>query len=91
MARRRYKAEEIIPKLREAERLGLTAAGFAKKYGVSEQTYFRWKKMYGSLTVPEAQRIKQLEKENKRLKQLAGDMALANQLLKEALAKRGAN
>ena len=89
MASKRYKAEQIVPLLREAERSGMTVEAFSKEHVVSEQTFYRWKKQYGGLGVTEVQRIKQLEKENLRLKQLAGDMALANQLLKEELGKRG--
>jgi putative transposase len=89
MASKRYKAEQIVGLLREAERGGMTVEAFSKKQGVSEQTFYRWKKQYGGLGVSDIQRIKQLEKENRRLKQLAGDMALANQLLKEELGKRG--
>jgi putative transposase len=91
MAKKRRGPEQIIPLLREAERKGWSNREFCKRNGVSEQTYCRWKKMYGGLGISEAQRIKQLEKENRRLKQLAGDMALANELLKEELAKRGVN
>ena len=89
MARRRYKGEQVVRLLREAERSGTTLEAFCKQHGVSEQTFYRWKKQYGGLGVTEVQRNKQLEKENRKLKQLAGDMALANQLLKEELGKRG--
>ena len=88
MARKRRKAEDIVAILREAER-GVARQEIFKKHGISEQTFYRWKKMYGGLGVPEVRRIKQLEEENRRLKQLAGDQALALQVQKEYMEKKG--
>ena len=86
MARKRYTAEQIITKLREAEvelAKGQTTPQVCKKLGVSEQTYYRWRKEYGGLRVDQAKRLKQLEHENARLKKLVADLSLDNSILKE--------
>jgi putative transposase len=86
MGRRTYKAEQIIGKLREAEVLlsqGRTVAEASKRIGVTEQTYYRWRKEYGGMRVEQAKRLKELEKENSRLKQLVADLSLDNAILKE--------
>ena len=72
-------AEQIIPKLREVEvevGRGKTVAESVKKIGVTEQTYYRWKKQYGGLRIDQAKRLKDLEKENSRLKQLLADVTI---------------
>ena len=88
MARgKKYSAEEIIPKLREAEVLmsqGATQELAAKQVGVSTQTLIRWRKEYGGLRMDQAKRMKELEKENARLKQLLADAELDKAILKEA-------
>ncbi len=86
MARKRYTAEQIITKLREAEvelAKGQSTPQVCKKLGVSEQTYYRWRKEYGGLRVDQAKRLKQLEHENSRLKKLVADLSLDNSILKE--------
>jgi transposase-like protein len=86
MGRKRHTAEQIIAKLREAEvelAKGQTAAEVARKLGITEQTYYRWRKEYGGLRVDQAKRLKMLEKENARLKKLVADQALDNAILKE--------
>ena len=86
MGRKTYKAEQIIGKLREAEVLlnqGGTVGEASKKIGVSEQTYYRWRKEYGGMRVDQAKRLKELEKENSQLKQLVADLSLDNAILKE--------
>ena len=88
MARKRRNAEEIVAILREAERGG-KVADIVRKHGISPQTFHRWKQQYGGVGVPEVQRMKKLEAENRKLKELAGDQALALQLLKEELQKKG--
>lgn len=88
MAKKRFTAEQIVAILREAEKLP-TNEEVLRKHGISEQTFYRWKKMYANLGVAEVQRIKQLEKENRQLKQLAGDQALAIQILQEHIKKKG--
>ena len=88
MAKKRFTAEQIVAILREAEKAP-TNEEVLRKHGISEQTFYRWKKMYANLGIAEVQRIKQLEKENRQLKQLAGDQALAIQILQEQIKKKG--
>jgi transposase-like protein len=86
MARKRYTAEQIITKLREAEvelAKGQTTPQVCKKLGISDQTYYRWRKEYGGLRVDQAKRLKQLERENVRLKRVVADLSLDNSILKE--------
>jgi putative transposase len=87
MVRKRYTAEQIINKLREAEILlsqGETVAVVTRKIGVSDVTYYHWRKEYGGLSVDQAKRLKDLEIENTRLKKLVADLSLDNSILKEA-------
>ena len=87
MPKKNYTPEQIINKLREAEILlsqGDTIAIVSKKIGVSEYTYYRWRKEYGGLRVEQAHRLKELEQENSRLKKLVADLSLDNAILKEA-------
>jgi transposase-like protein len=84
MPGRRFGAEQIIPKLREAEvdlAKGLTVAQACKKIGVTEQTYCRWRKEYGGIRIDQAKRMKDLEKENARLKRLLADAELDKAIL----------
>ena len=86
MPRKRFSTEQIITKLRQAEvelSRGLRAPQVCKKVGVSEQTYYRWRKEYGGLRLAQAKRLKTLEQENARLKRLVADQALDNLILKE--------
>ncbi len=86
MGRKRPPAEQIILKLREAEvelAQGQTTAEGLRKLEITEQTYYRWRKEYGGLRVDQARRLKELEKENARLKRLVADQALDNAILKE--------
>ena len=85
--RRFFKPEEIINKLREAEVLlgkGQTAGQACRKIGVSENTFYKWRKEYGGMRIDQAKRLKELEKENARLKKLVADLSLDNDILKEA-------
>ena len=87
MARKRHGAEEIITKIREAELMlskGKSVPQACKKIGVTEQTYSRWRKEYGGLKLDQAKRLKELEKENARLKKLVADVSLDNAILREA-------
>ena len=87
MVRKAYSPEQIINKLREAEIMlsqGATLAVIWKKIGVSDCTYYRWRKEYGGMRVEQAKRLQELEKENSRLKRLVADIALDNAILKEA-------
>ena len=86
MGRTRYTAEQITGKLREAEvalAKGQMTGDVARKLGITEQTDYRWRKEYGGLRVDPAKRLKELEKENARLKRLVADPALDNAILKE--------
>jgi putative transposase len=88
MPKKYYKAEEIINILRQMEILisqGQTAQIAARSVGISEQTYYRWRKEYGGMRTDQAQRLKELEQENTRLKRLVADLSLDNQIIKEAL------
>ena len=85
-ARRRHSPEQIIRKLREADRLlgvGQEVAAVAKQLEVSEQTVHRWRLQYGGLKADDARRLKELERENARLKRIVADQLLENQALKE--------
>lgn len=86
MIRNGYTAEQIINKLREVEILlsqGSTVGTASKKIGVTEQTYYRWRKEYGGMRIEQAKRLKELEKENTRLKKLVAELSLDNAILKE--------
>jgi len=87
MAKKTYTPEQIINKLREVEILlsqGNSISEASRKIGVTEQTYYRWRKEYGGMRVEQARRLKELEKENARLKKLVADLSLDNSILKEA-------
>ncbi len=87
MPRKRYTSEQIIIHLREAEvelAKGQTTTEVCRKLGIAEQTYYRWRKEYGSLRVDQVRRLKDLERENARLKKLVADQALDLAILKEA-------
>jgi len=87
MARKRHTAEEIIGKLREAEVLiaqGRSVGEAARAIGVTEQSYYRWRKEYGGLKMDQARRLKELERENGRLRKAVADLTLDKLILKEA-------
>jgi putative transposase len=87
MLRKSYTPEQIINKLREAEILisqGITLALTLKKIGVSDCTYYRWRKEFGGMRVEQARRLKELEQENARLKRLVADLSLDKAILTEA-------
>jgi putative transposase len=86
MARKRYTEEQIIGVLREAEG-GTKVAELCRKYGISEATYYNWKGKYAGMTVSELRRLKSLEAENRRLKQIVAEQTLDMQTLKELLSK----
>ena len=86
MARTHDKPEEIVSKLRQVEVLngqGVPIAQAAGEVGTTEQTYYRWRKEYGSLSVDQAKRLKEVEKENTRLRKLVADLSLDKAILKE--------
>jgi putative transposase len=87
MSRKRYTPEQIIGMLREAEvRLsqGETVGVICRGLGVSEQSYYRWRREYGGLRVDQAKRLKELEKENERLRRAVSDLTLDKLILSEA-------
>lgn len=90
MAKARYSIEQIIVKLREIELFcgqGKTIAEAARQAGITEQTYYRWRKEYGGMNTSDAKRMKELEKENARLKKLVADLSLDNAILKDVNSK----
>ncbi len=87
MSRKRNSTEQIIQKLREAEvelAKGRSVGEVAKQLGLTEQTYYRWRKEYGGLKTDQAKRLKELERENARLKKVVADLVLDKAILKEA-------
>ena len=87
MVRKGYTPEQIINKLREAEihiNQGISIAEASRKIGITQQTYYRWRKEYGGLRIEQARKLKSLEKENTQLKKLVADLSLDNAILKEA-------
>ena len=86
MAKKRFKPEKIIQMLREVEvnsNSGMPMAEAIRAIGVTEQTYYRWKKMYGGMKLDQAKRFKELEKENTRLKKIVADLSIDNAVLRE--------
>ncbi len=84
--RKKFTPEQIIGKLREAEVLmskGASLADVCKKIGVTDVTFYRWRKLYGGMKVSEAKRLKEVEKENVQLRKLVADLSLDNAILKE--------
>ena len=89
MARKGKSTEEIIAALREAEvRIGQgeTVGKICRSLGISEQTYYKWRREYGGLKMDQAKRLKELERENERLKKAVSELTLDKQILKEALS-----
>lgn len=86
MGKQKYTTEQIIHKLREAEveiSNGSTVAQVVRKLGIAEQTYYRWRREYGGLKLDQAKRLKDLERENSRLKRIVADQAVDIAILKE--------
>ncbi len=87
MARKRHKPEEIVAKLRQVEVLqsqGASASDAIRQIGVTEVTYYRWRKEYGGMKADQLRRLKELEKENERLRKAVSDLTLDKLILKEA-------
>ena len=87
MKRSRFTEEQIAFAMRQAE-TGTSVAEVTRKMGISEQTFYRWKKKYGGLGVSEVRRLKQLEEENRQLKQLVADLSLDKHMLQDVLRKK---
>jgi putative transposase len=83
----KFTEAQIVFALRQAD-TGVTVAEVCRKMGISEATYYNWKKKYGGLGVPELRRLKQLEEENQQLKQLVADLSLDKQMLQDVLKKK---
>ena len=86
MKKGRFREEQIIGILKEQE-AGLPVLELCRKYGISDVTFYNWRKKYGGLTVSEVKRLKSLEDENGRLKHIVADQALDNQALKAVISK----
>ena len=86
MKRKRFKEEQIIRVLKEAES-GMEVRDLIRRHGISEQTYYRWKSKYGGMEVADAKRLKYMEEENGRLKKLVTEQALDIQILKDVNSK----
>ena len=82
----RFTEEQIIKILKEHE-AGKKAVDIVREYNITEQTFYRWKSKYGGMDVSEAKRLKQLEEENRRLKEMGADLSLDNKILKDVLSK----
>ena len=89
MKTNQHTAEQIIKILEQAEKGDQTVAAVCRTHGIAENTFYRWRKTYGGMSVNEAQRLKELEKENARLKRLLADRMLEVDALKEFLEKKG--
>ena len=87
MSKKGFTPEQIIKKLREAEVLlskGETMGQVIRKLGISDVTYYRWRKEYGGMKVEQAKKFKEIERENMQLKKIVADLSLDNAILKEA-------
>src|SRR5215213_6131957 len=89
MKTNQHTAEQIIKILEQAEKGEQTIAAVCRERGIAENTFYRWRKAYGGMSVNEAQRLKELEKENARLKRLLAERMLELDLFKELLSKKG--
>ena len=86
MRSKRHSEEQIIAILKQAQ-AGVKTAEICRQHGSSEQTYYRWKAKYGGLELSEAKKLRRLEDENRKLKQLVGDLSLDKQALQDVLSK----
>ena len=87
MKRTRYSVEKIISILNEGA-AGVPVKELVRKYGIAENTYYRWKAKYGGMEISDARRLKDLEKENTRLKTMLAEQMLDNKVLKDLLSKK---
>jgi len=87
MRKSRFSVEQIVAAIKQTE-MGMPVADLCRKLGVSEPTYYRWKKMYGSLEPDQVRELKQLQEENTRLKKLVADLSLDKAILQDVAAKK---
>lgn len=87
MKTKRFSVEQIVAVLKQAE-LGAPVADLIRKVGISEQTFYRWKKVYGGLEPSQARKLKQLEEENAKLKRLVADLSLDKVMLQDVVKKK---
>ena len=87
MKRKRFSVEQIVAVLKQAE-LGMAVADIIRQVGISEQTYYRWKKVYGGMPPSEARELKQLREENAKLKRLVADLSLDKVMLQDVVQKK---
>ncbi len=88
MKKSRYTSEQVVKILQEAEKCGTTVGDLCHRHGVSEATYYRWRRVYGDMKVPEVRRLRSLEQENSRLKRMVADRDLEIEAMKEVLSKK---
>ena len=88
MKKKRYDAEQIVRILQEAEKGETTIGDLCRKYEVSEATYYRWRRVYGDMKVPEVKRLRELEQENARLKRIVAERDLEIDAMKEVMSKK---
>ena len=86
MKRKRFSVEQIVGVLKQAE-VGVPVGELVRKVGISEQTFYRWKKQYVGLEIDQVRQLKQLQEENQRLKRLVADLTLDKTMLQDVLAK----
>ena len=89
MKKKRYREEQIVGILREAEKAEKSIGDVCRHYGVSEATFYRWRRIYGGMHVPDVRRLRELEQQNARLKKLVAERDLELDAMKEVLAKNG--
>ncbi len=86
MRSKRHNEEQIIAVLKQGQ-AGVKTAEICRQHGISEQTFYRWKAKYGGLELSEAKKLRRLEEENRKLKQLVGELSLDKQALQDVLSK----
>jgi len=88
MKKKRHQEEQIIRILREAERGDKSIGEICRDHAITEPTFYRWRKKYGGMEIAEARRLRELEKENSRLKRIVADLTLENDAIKEFIEKK---